>query len=323
MLNSEKDDNIHTFMCDEFLQTSKKVFETQPSIYEVRHELLEDKYVVINVYNIHNEKMCVEMYYNSETNEIIINDINKCGNPGETDGSGTNILDKLSLIFQIFQNRLTQELHLSSKLKMKIDIDASRINHLNISISWLYLFTSGETWYNSKGFIENNYKENTKLMNEFISLKLITLLQQIDSHAMSEIIRQLTSEELSSELTIKELFSLIREKIKHITENNAQAQFYNKLIAQIKDMFYTFLKKKYSMVNPFINYPQQKMFSQKFKDIEYRPEYRRQLLDELTSEQLGGQIRYKRIKRSKKSKKSKKFKKSKTSKKSKRSKRRS
>ena len=61
---------------------------------------------------------------------------------------------------------------------MKIDIDASRINHLNISISWLYLFTTGETWYNSKGFIENNYKENTKLMNEFISFKLITLLQK-------------------------------------------------------------------------------------------------------------------------------------------------
>jgi hypothetical protein len=314
MSHSEEGDNIRALMCGEFLKTTKQIFETQPTIYEVRHKLLEDNYVVINVYNIHNEKLCVEMYYKSDTNEIIINDINKCGNPGEIDGSGTNILDKLSLIFQIFQDRLTQELHLSLKLKMKIDIDASRINHLNISISWLYLFTTGETWYNSKGFIENNYKENTKLMNKFISFELITLLQQIDSHTMSEIITQLTSEGLSPELTIKELFGLIHEKIKHITENNDQAQFYNKLIAQIKDMFYTFLKKKYGMDNPFINFPQQKMFSQKFKDIEYRPEYRRKLLDELRSEQLGGQRRYKRTKKSKKSKKSKRSKRSKGSK---------
>ena len=40
-------------------------------------------------------------------------------------------------------------------------------------------------------------------------------------------------------------------------------------------------------------------------DIEDIPEFRRQLLDELRSEQLGGQRRYKRMKRSKKAKRSK------------------
>jgi len=80
----------------------------------------------------------------------------KCG-----DVTGTDLLNKMGMVFLILRERYPHVI-------MKIRLDEAELKFLGIkrSLSWLYLFKSGESWYNSKGYYEDkgenklNYNKN-------------------------------------------------------------------------------------------------------------------------------------------------------------------
>jgi len=93
------------------------------------------------------------------------------------------------------------------EVTMKIQQDKAELKFLGIkrSLSWLYLFKSGESWYNSKGYYEDNYHANKILMDKFIQQSISEL------NIPSDILRTL---ELSEPETIQAVFNKVSDILK-------------------------------------------------------------------------------------------------------------
>jgi len=140
---------------------------------------------------------------------IYLNDINCGSNCGNI--SGTQMIAKMSTVFMKLK-----ELY---STRMVIQHDVAKIKG-KIGLSWLYLLTTGITWYNSKGYFgesDKKYESNKNLMLHFISMPAINLLKEELYHSSDDLL----NEEIKSyimndpELTIKDLFLKIRRELKN------------------------------------------------------------------------------------------------------------
>jgi len=227
-----------------------------------------------------NDLSCLEFTYDPDVDIITINKLSKCGTH-----SGTYILKKMIKVFN-------DDNH-NGELSMIIGSDKAMLNQFpEISLSWLYLFKNGETWYNSKGFKEDDYNTNSRIINEFITQKASPFYETDEE------------KQYSSDLTIQQVFIKIFDDLK--TNENSDISFYKHMIDKTISLFKTFLQSR--------EYNEEE-FNNKFINIPYIP-------DEVTK---GGRKTRKRHvtkrKNTIKRKKCKKHKKSKKSKKSKKNKR--
>ena len=164
--------------CENFIEVLTQVLE-QPdnidaSIYcatpEEFDEYCDDPYVNINIWNKNTENICAYVKYIASDKAIHIEEISRCsGDILPEQGSGTDIVKKLIEVGEEFRKQLDP----GTQLVMIIDSDQSKlkIKGKEFALSWLYIFATGETWYNSLGFREENYEDNTKILTDFIDKK--------------------------------------------------------------------------------------------------------------------------------------------------------
>ena len=129
-----------------------------------------DPFVYINIWNKHTEHICAYVQYCPSVKVITIEEIARCSSdilPEQ--GSGTDIVMKLILVAQLFK----RELEPGTNLSLIIESDQSKltIKGIPFDLARLYLLATGQTWYNSLGFREEAYDDNTEFMREFIDKK--------------------------------------------------------------------------------------------------------------------------------------------------------
>jgi hypothetical protein len=155
--NSSEDQIIEE--CQAFIDILSDVFETtEDSIYIVVPEEInlvgDDGSVNINIFNKNTNTVCSFIEYTYDK-QIFIHEISRCSEPGLLQGSGNDIIKKLIEVGYMFKDYLGK----SERLNLIIDSDQSRIyaGGIKFELNWLYLFSNGETWYNSLGFKEDDY----------------------------------------------------------------------------------------------------------------------------------------------------------------------
>lgn len=163
--------------CEKFIEVLTEVLE-QPdnidaSIYCANPEDIDDcsdPFVYINIWNKYTQRVCAYVQYRPSDKVIIIEEIARCSSdilPEQ--GSGTDIVMKLISVAQAFK----RELEPGTNLSLIIESDQSKltIKGIPFDLAQLYLLATGETWYNSLGFREKAYDNNTEFMTEFINKK--------------------------------------------------------------------------------------------------------------------------------------------------------
>ena len=215
----------HMEECEKFIEVLTDVLE-QPdnidaSIYCANPEEIQDDcddfYVFINVYNKNTEEFCAYIKYIPSDKVIHIEEILRCsGEILPEQGSGTDIVRNLIAV----GNEFRQYLEPGSSLSIMIDSDQSKITvkENEFELGWLYIFATGETWYNSLGFREEEYDSNTEFINDFIDTK-------------------------SGKTTIREQFQKIKRELRNPDIRVTIVQKYKKLLKDTQEKFYKSLDK--------------------------------------------------------------------------------
>ena len=233
--------------CEKFIEVLSNVLE-QPdnvdaSIYctspdEVTQDCDDNLVVYVNIYNKNTEKTCAYIQYTPFEKIIHIEDVMRCSDeilPEQ--GSGTDIIKSLIAVGDEFR----QYLEPGSSLSIMIDSDHSKltIKENEFDMGWLYIFATGETWYNSLGFREDEYDSNSEFINDFIDKK-------------------------SGKTTIREQFQKIKSDLKNPDIRVTIVQKYKKLLEDTREKITKSFGK--AVKKGYINEDQ---FRTKFSNIRY------------------------------------------------------
>jgi hypothetical protein len=232
--------------CQTFIDVLTEVLE-QPdnvdaSIYcaisdEIQDDC-DDFYVFINIFNKHTQQICAYVQYIPAEKVIHIEEIAKCsGEILPEQGSGSDNVRNLIAVGDEFRKHLDP----GTSLSIMIDSDQSKltIKENEFDLGWLYMFATGETWYNSLGFREEEYDSNTEFINEFIDQK-------------------------SGKTTIREQFQKIKRDLRNPDIRVTIVQKYKKELDTVRKKFYKSLE---NAVKDGTMMPGQ--FRSKFSNIKY------------------------------------------------------
>jgi len=170
--------------CDDFIEIVKYIFEVSKdsSIYSVVPEIrLEgvNSYVNIDIGNKNTGQDCAKIQYSYHYKTILIHEISKCGNAETEQGTGTDIIKRLIAVGHEFKTYFYNQKDVM--LKLIIDSDQSKINVVGVKfeLNWLYLFSTGETWYNHLGFKEKDYHTISECIKPLITPEIKRKFKQI------------------------------------------------------------------------------------------------------------------------------------------------
>ena len=191
--------------CIFMIETMLRVFPEREGFF-VNDDYNEDNFdeMLIEFFVFKNEvgkeaELC--LIFNFDPDDIYIERAltSKCG-----DVTGTDLLNKMGMVFLILRERYPHVI-------MKIRLDEAELKFLGIkrSLSWLYLFKSGESWYNSKGYYEDkgenklNYNKNKVLIDKFIHQKVVVAYNEEELDLISSILGSISDQETIQTLFIK------------------------------------------------------------------------------------------------------------------------
>ena len=192
--------------CQTFIDVLTEVLE-QPdnidaSIYCANPEDIEeecdDYYVFINIWNKNTKKSCAYVKYIASEKTIHIEELLRCtGEIFPEQGTGTDIVKKLVAVGDNFRHHLAP----GTKLTIMVDSDQSKlyVKKVEFDLNWLYIFATGETWYNSLGFEEDEYTDNTEFLAEFIAM------DDDDGIPIKEYFQKVKSDLKKPDITVKTL----------------------------------------------------------------------------------------------------------------------
>jgi hypothetical protein len=175
---------------------------------------------------------CAIIEYDSAEKTIYIQQIVRCSDSeissidkrGEQ-GSGQHIMSKMKEVFFDFRSTLGKDVKMvieSDEANILFPISKNRDTKI-ISLSWMSLFSTGQTWYNKLGFREANYVLNTEAVAEFIAepLGAVVSKKMIDDLRTYGLINESESESES----VKTVFSKIMRRLKIISfeANNSKS----------------------------------------------------------------------------------------------------
>ena len=158
----------------------------------------------------------LELYINTDT--IHVNNIDNCEDPG----MGRSLLTKVEeLAREIGRTKIT--LVDSSKIKINVN---------SVSLKTLYLLTTGQSWYNSLGYICPDthaayYEENQQMITTTSVLDFVETVKKHtrDTHTENRIdelfleINQTYYPELDGTMTIQEYFTIVKNILKENTSS--------------------------------------------------------------------------------------------------------
>ena len=101
-------------------------------------------------------KLCGNLAYDVKNSNIKVNMISKCYS------SGTLFLSKLEKLARVLNLN-----YINLEDKSNLIFDCKR--KIKIDLSLLYILSTGQSWYNSKGYLSSNYENeidnNSKIIN--------------------------------------------------------------------------------------------------------------------------------------------------------------
>jgi hypothetical protein len=149
---------------------------------------------------------------------IIVDNLYKCNIIDDLFiGSGNYNMRQLKLLAD--ENR---------KYVIEVEEDVSEITivagsrNCIFSLKMMYIMTRGETWYNSLGFYEEDYEENTRILNAFISKPIQELLIELEdpSDEVIAFIEYLINDERFKDKSIQEVFKYFFHFIKEMSSSS-------------------------------------------------------------------------------------------------------
>lgn len=207
--------------CQTFIDVLTEVLE-QPdnidaSIYCANPENIEEEcddfYVFINIWNKITRKSCAYVKYVASEKTIHIEEIVRCsGEILPEQGTGTDIIKKLVAVGDKFRHHLAP----GTKLTIMVDSDQSKlyVKKVEFDLNWLYIFATGESWYNSLGFEEDEYADNTEFLADFIAM-------EDDGIPIKEYFQKVKSDLKNPDITVKTLNYYKHDLEKTINKFNA------------------------------------------------------------------------------------------------------
>ncbi len=176
--------------------------------------------------------LCLEMVINANVpNVLTVKKIKKCNIKSDEPGTGTYILSCIK--------NIAKDLKIK---KIVIDTDVSSIHiqcgkkDFSFSLKYLYLFSTGKTWYGKHGFnLQYNSEKFYEDMQKFISQEFI--LNQSDQSISGQSIsgqsisgQSISSQSISGQsILVKDYFENMRKNLKHETNCNTIQKYYNDL----------------------------------------------------------------------------------------------
>ncbi len=165
----------HMQECEIFIRVVSEVLarpnDISASIYSTMSEDIKktwnDYSISINIWNKHTGKSCAYIKYSAIEKIIHIVEIERCNDKMLPDqGKGSDIIKQLIAV----GDRFSHHLNPGTQLKIMVDDDASMlyVKKVEYELKWIYIFATGESWYNSLGFKEAEYEANSDIVRQFI-----------------------------------------------------------------------------------------------------------------------------------------------------------
>ena len=256
--------------CELFIQIVTDIFEAdeigEASIYSVIGETElqgatgdESIVAVINIYN--GEELCASFEYLADEKLITITEIARCSDDDTSiAGSGTHIINNMKKVY------FDLKAELQTDIKMVIESDQADIyirvgkNTHSISLTWLYLFSRGQSWYNKLGFREAHFDENSELINDFIHRPANSVFTKDDIDQLK--VYHILSDDADS---VQEVYARIMQRIKEITNEPSKKKvkeftFFNEFLLRTKAFF----------VFETMPLEQRNLFQRKFRHIRFQ-----------------------------------------------------
>jgi len=175
-----------------------------PDIYFTTSVLQSGEITTLSVQN-KESKLCLEIVINANAPDVLtVKQIKKCNIKIDEPGTGTYILSCIE--------NIAHDLKIK---KIVIDTDVSSINiecgkkDFSFSLKYLFLFSTGKTWYGKHGFnLQYNSENFNRDMQKFISQEFISSSQSI---------------------LVKDYFENMRENLKHEKNCVIIQKYYNDL----------------------------------------------------------------------------------------------
>jgi len=133
-------------------------------LFDKKHYSITNKGIRYFIKNKENEKECLIFDFDDSGKTLYIPKLRNCKtNDNDIIGSGKHLINNFINMAKDFEYSIELE-------------DQSAID--GISLKWLYLLSTGKTWYNSLGLKEELFDENDIIMNKFIKLPIRALLDE-------------------------------------------------------------------------------------------------------------------------------------------------
>jgi hypothetical protein len=210
--------------CELFIQIVTDIFETDEigdaSIYSVvgdteDHGASGDESIVAVIQIFNDEDLCASFEYLTDEKLITITQINRCSDDDTSiAGSGNHIINNIKKVYFALKTELKTD------IKMIIEYDQAVLDIIvaekeySISLSFLYIFSQGQSWYNKLGFKEENFDENSELINDFIHRSANSVCKKEDIDQLKDY--HLLSDEEDS---IQKVYARIMRRIREISNN--------------------------------------------------------------------------------------------------------
>jgi len=172
----------------------------------VTHDPVTDVYIV-TMNDIH----CVELAMEHPSRRIIIKSIFKCASPGDTVGSGKHLVNTLAHLAQEMGYELVIETDVS-----RIVLPSEILPKSAISLRYLYLLSTGHSWYNSMGFYEAKYLEHKACADRYIQTTPIKIVIRPDIRARVLAHRADLNLSILTQGTVQEVFTAMSADITKI-----------------------------------------------------------------------------------------------------------
>lgn len=200
-------------MSDIILSNLRKHFPE--SVFQLIYKEAEGeepaKYIVIRNMPVTNKKTkevenreihCIE--FSLENNVVIIKLILNCSIDLEFLGRGKDIVDRIIQFSKSF----------GYSTKIEYDVSKISVHGIEFSLRKLKLLATGQTWYQSLGFYEEEYEENHRCIQEYIHKKPVNMktilgkkMDTIKEH-YSEIMKEIQAYSKKDLLTNEEISKL-------------------------------------------------------------------------------------------------------------------
>lgn len=195
-------------------------------------------YNSITIINKSNNEICIEIHihiHGKENKKIFIENLNHCGYNGRTN---------LEAIIE-YSKELNKESKIIESLYL---IDASYLKHSEISLSTLYILTTGKSWYNQFGFFSEIYQNEIENNKKFLMMTLEEFLNECIEKIQIDIKRkynqninklQQQKEEfirIFGNKNIRELFTEIIRMLREIKLSEKEIKKLEKILPELKDI---------------------------------------------------------------------------------------